>query len=299
MSFNPFLLKLTLEKVQLSSPDNKSLVNFNSLLVDVDVYSLLRGAVHIQDIVLKHPEISLVYNRDKTINLLSILKPTKDKVKTDDVDSNKTASLPRIIVDNIQIINGGVAYKDFTRKDAFDFSFHHIGFKLQDIDTNDFNNSKAKMRFYSKLGDGGFVDLKTKLVSYQPVVLDGTLDFKASKLYTEWRYIKDLLNIEIGDGKVSFGLHYALNLDDLNSTTIDRVHITLEKLRILPKGKDKDILTLKSLKVRDATIKPFAQDVHIEKIALNSLNINALRDKKGKVDWQQYIKVNTNETNTT
>ena len=298
LSFNPFLFKLTLDQTQLSSLDNKPLIGFKSLLVDIDVYSLFIGAVHIRDVVLERPEISVVYNKDKTFNLLGILKPTKDERKVENTDAKETTSLPRIIIDNIQIVSGGVAYQDFTREHEFDFSFHDIGFKLQNIDTNDFNNSKATLKFYSNLGDGGFVNFQTKLVSYKPLILDGTLNFQATKLYTEWKYIKDQLNIEIADGKVSFGLHYSLNLEDLNATTIDNVNIALESLRILPKGKKQDILNLKSFYVTNATIKPLAQDVHIEKIALDTLDVHAKRDKAGNIDWQEYIKVSGSETTT-
>ena len=300
LSFNPFFFKLSLEKTQLSSLNDKSLVSFKSLLIDVDVYSLFMGALHVKDIVLERPEISVVYKKDKTFNLLDILKPTKDEHSTDSsADTNKTISMPRVIIDNIQIINGGVAYKDFTREQEFNFSFHDIGFKLQNIDTNDFNNSKATMRFYSNLGDGGFVDFKTKLVSYEPVILDGTLEFQATKLYTEWKYIKDQLNIEIADGKVSFGLHYSFNLEDLNAMTVDHLNIALDKLRILPKGEEKDILNLKSFYVTNATIKPMGQDVHIEKIGLETLDVHAKRDKAGNIDWQEYIKVSGNESHAT
>ncbi|MFK5938481.1 MAG: DUF748 domain-containing protein [Sulfurimonas sp.] len=297
ISFNPFFFKLTLDQTQLSSLDNKPLIGFKSLLVDVDVYSLFVGAIHIKDIVLQRPEVSVVYNKDKTFNLLGIIKPTKDEVKLDSTDTNSTASLPRIIIDNIQIVSGRVAYEDFTRKDVFDFSFHEIGFKLQDIDTNDFNNSKATLKFYSNLGDGGFVDFKTNLVSYKPVILDGTLNFQATKLYTEWKYIKDQLNIEIADGKVSFGLHYFLNLEDLNATIIDNVNIALDKLRILPKGEEKDVLNLKSFYVTNATIKPLAQNVHIEKVGLDTLDVHVKRDKAGNIDWQEYIKISSDESN--
>ena len=293
ISFNPFFFKLRLSGVKLHSLDDRTLVEFKSLLIDVDVYSLLVGAVHVKDVILNRPEIYVVHNKDKSINLLKVLKPTKTQTKH---KTTEKTTLPRIIVDNVQVINGGVSYQDFTRADEFDFSFHEIGFKLQDIDTKDFNNSRASMRFYSNLGDGGFVDFKTKLTSYKPIVLDGTLNFQATKIYTEWKYIKEKLNIEIADGKVSLNLHYKLNLEDLNATTVDKANIALNNLRILPKGKDKDILNLGSFYVENATIKPFEKTVHVKKAGINNLDIKAKRDKNGDIDWLSYIKVKGDDT---
>ena len=288
ISFNPFLFKLKLSGVELSSLDDKPLVSFDSLLVDVELYSLLRSAIHINEITLNQPKIHVVYNKNKTINLLNILKE-KEEVKT--VESNESAEIPRIIIDSLELVDGYMSYEDYTLQSKFDFSFGDIGFELRDIDTNDFNTSSAELRFYSHLGDGGFVDFKSKVEGFKPFVINGSLDFEASKLYTQWKYMQDSLNLEVADGKISFHTDYHLNLDDLNATTMDNLNVSLDKLRVKPKSKYKDVLNLGSLYVEDATIKPMIRSAHVTKIGLDSLNIKAKRDENGEIDWLEYIKV--------
>ena len=288
ISFNPFIFKLKLSGVALSSLDGKPLVSFESLLIDVEIYSLLRSAIHINALTLSQPKIYVVYNDDKTINLLSILKE-KEEVKT--VESNESAEIPRIIIDSLEVTDGYVSYEDYTLQSKFDFSFGNIGFELKDIDTNDFNTSSAELRFYSHLGDGGFVDFKSKIEGFKPFIINGSLDFEASKLYTQWKYMQDSLNLEVADGKISFHTEYHLNLDDLNATTINNLNVSLDKLRVKPKSKYKDVLNLGSLYVQNATIKPLARSVHVTKIGLDSLNIKAKRDENAQIDWLEYIQV--------
>ena len=139
------------------------------------------------------------------------------------------SEIPRIMIDNIGIVEGSVSYEDFTQVSKFDFSFHHIGFNLNNIDTNDFNSSDAKLRFYSSLGDGGFVDLKSKIVGFNPFIVKGSLDFEASKLYTQWRYLRDSLNLEVADGKLSLYGEYYFNIDDLNATSIHNAKMSLRR----------------------------------------------------------------------
>ena len=289
--FNPFVFKLTLSDVKLLSLEELPLVTFKSFLVNLEPYSLFYGAVHVKKIELREPKVYLTYNSDKTLNLLNIIK----KSEVDKVENNSSTSLPRVIVDSVEVISGGLFYKDYTQKHLFEFSFDKIGFSLSDIDTADLNASNAQVRLYTTLGDGGFIDFKTKVVGFGPLKLEGSLDFEASKLYTEWKYIQDELNLEVADGKISFHTEYKLNLDDLNATTIDNLNISLNKLRIKPKNKYKDVLNLDTIYVKNATIKPFIQSVEVEKIALKGLNVKVKRHGNGDIDWIEYIKMDSSE----
>ncbi|MEA3371704.1 MAG: DUF748 domain-containing protein [Campylobacterota bacterium] len=287
ISFNPFIFKLKISDVKLSSLDDKPLVSFKSFLVDLELYSLLNSAIHVKKITLEEPKIDLVYNKDKSINLLSILKP-KESVSQE--QSSSSTEMPRVIIDSLELSDGTLRYEDYTLQSKFDFSFGNIGFELKDIDTNDFNGSDAEIRFYSRLGDGGFVDFKSRVDGFKPFVLNGSLDFEASKLYSQWKYMQETLNLEVADGKISFHTDYHLNLDDLNATTIENLSLSLEKLRVKPKSKHKDVLNLDSLYLSGGTIKPMQRSVHLEKIALASLSLKAKRSESGEIDWLEYIK---------
>ena len=290
--FNPFVFKLTLSDVKLHSLDSKPLVTFKYFLINFDPSSLLYGAFHIKKIALSEPKIHLTYNRDKTVNLLNIIKRNEETK----VEESSSSSRTRVIVDSVEVIDGGIFYRDYTKENIFEFSFEKIGFLLYDIDTADLNTSSAGVRLYSTLGDGGFIDFKTKIVGFEPLEVKGSLDFEASKLYSEWKYIKDELNLEVADGKISFHSEYELNLNELNATTIDNLNISLDKLRIKPKNSYKDVLTLENFYVENTTIKPFIQSADIKKIGLNGLNIKVKRQKNGEIDWLEYIKVDSPKT---
>ena len=288
--FNPFIFNLEISGIELKDCNNEHLVSFKLLGVDVELYSLLRAAVHVNNIIIDEPKISLIYNSDKTFNFSSLLKEQpvqeEDAAKKEDEES----AMPRIIVDLIKVNEGGLDYEDYTNSKKFDFSLDSIGFELRDIDTNDFNSSDASLRFYSDLDDGGFVDFRSEIVGFKPLKVDGSIKFEASKLYTQWRYIQDKIGLEVANGKLSFGADYHLNVDDLNSTAIENLHVSLEDLRIKPKSEDFDVLNMKAFHVGGVTVKPMQQDVHVQYITLNSLDAKVKRDENGGIDWVAYLK---------
>lgn len=288
ISFNPFIFKLHISGIKLTTVDNKDLLRLKSLLLNVEVYSLAASAIHISEFILEEPELSLVYREDKSLNLSEIIKQTEEAPQ--EQMGGQRSKIPRIILDRVAIERGTLNYEDFTRQSKFDFSFNRIGFELKDIDTEDFNASDATLRFYSSLDDGGFVDLKSDIIGLKPFIIKGSLDFEASKLYTQWKYMKESLNLEVADGKLSFNTEYYFNMDDLNAITIYNLNASLDNLRLKPKEKYKDILNLGSFYIQEATIKPMVKDIYVKKIGLDSLYLKASRDSDAKLDWIEYIK---------
>ncbi len=285
--FNPYIFRLKINDIELTDANDKDLFSLKALIINVELYSLLNSTVHLSQLELQEPKVFLIYNKDKTINLASILKQEKKKQQEE-----STFEMPRIVLNEINIKNGGIKYEDYTNKTPFYFSFDRIGLELKDIDTQDFDTSDASIRFHTNLGDGGFFDFKSKIIGFKPFIVKGSVDFEASKLYTQWKYAQDNLNLEIADGKINFNAEYYFNVDDLNATSIDNLNIAVHNLRIKPKNQYKDVLNLKHLEVSGVNIKPMQKNVQISSVDLDSLLIKVKRDKDANIDWLEFIKTN-------
>ena len=288
--FNPYAFYLNISGLKLSSLEDKELLFIKEIFVNLEVYSLINSAIHVKNFILEEPKVSLALDKDKKINFASILKKTPEATKKE--DSNETSEIPRIILDRIAIVRGSMNYEDYSQGKKFELSLDTIGFELRDIDTNDLNSSNAKIKFYTSLSDGGFIKFNGEAVSFEPLIVQGDFTYEASKLYTQWRYVQDMLNLEVADGKLSLAAQYYVNLEDLSSATISKLNVNLDNLRIKPKGNHKDVLSLKSFYLHNATLKPLSQDVHVREMGLDTLHIRASRNKYGTLDWLEYIKLN-------
>ena len=293
--FNPFLFKLRLSGLKIKNLEEKPLLSLESIFIDVDPSSLLYGAVHVHLIELEKPEINLVRNSDKTINLINILK--QDKPHLEEKENNSSMTLPRIIVDRIGIEEGSIAFSDYTVADVFKFDIQNMGLRIEDIDTAHNAHPKGKIRFYASLEDDGFIDFHSQIKHYEPFALHGDLDFKANKLYTEWRYVKEMLNIEVADGTIHLFTAFDFDIADINATKIDDTRVVVRNLRLKPKGDFPDVLTLQNLTIGNITAQPLKNDINISKIAINNLDVKVKRLKNGKVDWLSYVKINRKKEN--
>lgn len=294
--FNPYRFLLTIEGLKLHSQDDKELINIKLVEVNIEILSLLRAAIHIGSVKIEEPKISLELDKNKNFNFISILK------KNGDIPAESTqeeSGIPRIILDHISIVNGRVKYEDYSNKSKFELALDSIGFELNDVDTQDIEQSDAKLRFYMKLADGGFIDLRSEVLGMDPFIVKGSLGYEASKLYTQWRYVKDKLNIEVADGKLSLNTNYYFNIEDLPATTLSNLNVNLKNIRLKPKVGNKDILNLKAFNITNATIKPLAQTMKVEAIGLDSLRVKVQRGATGLIDWLELIKVESFQSNNT
>jgi hypothetical protein len=269
----------------LKTLDDKKIASFEILEINLEPHSLLFLTLDAKNITVKKPEFFVTYNQDQTFNFNKILKESKK----DKTDTKEGIDLPRVVIGTLRVSDGKLNYEDLTKSSKFEISAQSIDFKLENIDTRDINSSDASFRFNTFLSDGTEVDLRGKIAAMKPLKLDGTLNIDNLMIYTLWRYVQEKTALEVAEGLLFFGTHYSINFDELNATAMDETHLNLENLRVKPKEKSNDILTLKQLYVENASIKPLKRDLHLQSVVIDLLETNILRDQKGETDWFKYL----------
>lgn len=289
-TFNPYTFNLAIYGIELSSKDKKKIFSLEKFTADLEVSSLIMGYIHFKDIEFISPSIHIVYSKNKKLNLLEIIKP-----KTDSNVTDSSSKPPRILLDKIGIQDGLLSYEDYSNPTPYDVLVHDVELVVNAIDTDDKNSTDAHASFSvfrAVLNDGGYIKLTNKIQSITPAVLDGDFNFQSSKLYTQWKYLKDKLNIEVADGTADIHLNYYFNSDDLDNLQINNGSLKLSKLRIKPKNEPFDILNIDELKIEDIAAMPMKKSVNVNSVSIFGLNASIKRVGDAKVDWQKYIKIN-------
>ena len=285
--FNPFSFRLTLDDVALKNKkNNKDIISFSQLRLNLDPTSLIVGVIDIDEFLLQHPYVHLIRERDRTLNLAHLLKTSKQKPKKSPKKSQ--TSLPKIHIGSFAIEDGMFEFDDRSLVSAYHTKFSPITFRLKDIDTSA-KDADGKIGFYAKIGLDGYLDIQAKLHSSFPLVADGVIKIQANQLYEQWRYVRDFLNLEVADGHISVDGSFHIDQNSLENMEFQFDKIALQKLRIKPKERYKDLLTLKELALYDTSLYPLQQKLSIEKISLDKLDLKAKRDKEGSIDWQSYL----------
>ena len=290
VSFNPFIFKLSIEDLHIKDLQNsKDIVSFRNLLANVDPFSLLWGEIDLYRFLLNEPYLYVQIDKNGKLNLAQLPKTTNKRQQRNPQKTKEQTSLPHLHIGSFAIENAKVVFEDYTRPTPYKTVFDPISFRVNDIDTKS-KEKNDRIRIFAGLGIDGEFKLDSKILSYEPFKIQGRFSLAANQLYDQWRYVRDALNLEVADGKLSLEGDFRFDQNDTKDTLLSLDKIELKKLRIKPKNKLHDVFTLKRFAILQTDIRPFQNSVKIAKIDINGINASAKRDKQGAIDWQEYIK---------
>lgn len=284
-SFNPFTFHLALKKVSFKTPQNIDLFSLQRCTVNVDPTAYMwRGGWVIKEITLTGPKVTVQRDAKGDFNFKWLTE-----LGEEEKDEEKSSEPLKLIISHFALKNGTMDYRDYAEGKAYSLDFGPIGFNLDNIDMRDLSSAEGKMRFYATINEGGFVDLRGKIDSLSPLVIGGKVAFDSGKLYTPWRYFKEKFPIEVADGKAAFGFDYRFDSSDVNGTELTNLHAEMDKLRIIPKGENRNLLTIESLRLHQGNVQPIRKLFHARGVTLNGINLAAQRSREGEIDWITYI----------
>lgn len=301
-SFNPFTFHLTLEKVSFKTPQNGDFIAFDQFSLNVDPLRYLwKGGLVVKDMTLVEPKITVKRDEKGDFNFKWLTELGGDEPK------KKNPIEPvRLILNHFAVKEGTITYSDYSDCKAYTLNVGPIGFNLDNLDLRNFSNENGKMRLYAMINEGGFIDFSGKIDALSPLIMGGSVAFNSGQLYTPWSYFKDKLPIEVADGSAGFGFDYRFNSNDVNATQLSKLHFEIDKLRIIPKGEEQNLLSLTSLRLSDGTVEPMKKVFKAGALKLDGMNFSAQRSSAGKINWLTYIekiqkafpKEETNESET-
>ena len=282
-SFNPFTFKLSLHNLSFKTPENGDFVAVRHFSINVNPLEYLwKMGLVVDDLQIMEPTLSISKNSDGMMNFGWLIK--------EDENTTEEPSEPlALLIRNFTFKGGVIDYHDTSEGKNYQEKIEDIGFHLENIDLRDMTTSKGVMRLYATINEGGFVDLRGKIDSLKPFSLTGRVVFDSGKLYIPWRYFKEKLPVEVADGKMDVAFDYTLNSNDINATKFSNIQMGLRSLRIIPKGEQRKLLDVQSVKLSDATIWPMRKVFDASSLKLDGLNLSAVRSRSGMIDWLDYI----------
>lgn len=285
-SFNPFTFHLKLKNLSFKTPQNGDFFALKAFSLNLDPTDYLwRGALGIKEVTFSEPKITIRRDKNGDFNFKWLSELGGDDNKTDE----KPAEPMGLIITHFALNEGTLDYNDYSEGKAYNVGLGPIGFNLDNIDLRHLSKADGKMRLYATINEGGFVELKSKVNSLSPLTLDGSVAFDSGKLYTPWRYFKEKFPIEVADGTAGFGFDYRFNSNDINATELSNLHFEINKLRVIPKDEDRNLLTLASLKVAKGSVQPLRKIFNAESVGIEGVSVAAQRSHDGAIDWVNYI----------
>lgn len=268
--FNPFTLRLDVDRFAVQDADGQPLLSFGHLAADLQIVSVLKGGVDVKFVTLEAPRIRLVERRDGSINLMDLVPP-----------SDPTTPMPKVWIHSLTVSHGEADYTDQARATPLSVEVAAFDLELTEFYTRSQTNA-YRLAARSKL-DATFAWSGT--FGVDPVVSRGEMhvgNFRAQAIADAG---PNLLPFNVAHGTLDLnarydyapqaaGLGLRLDVDDL----------TCHDVGLRAPEQSDSWLEIPRLQVTDTHIDFAAATANVGHLRVEGAKVLAWRERDGSVN---------------
>lgn len=131
VAFDPLHLDLTVDKLQLSTPQGAPLAGFGKLFVDFAPVSLFRWAWTFHQIRIDQPQVNVAIAQGGAMNWDALVRALQRGPKP----AQPSDTLPRVVIEQLQIAGGTLRYADANRTHPYATRLTPLNVQVNDLST--------------------------------------------------------------------------------------------------------------------------------------------------------------------
>jgi uncharacterized protein involved in outer membrane biogenesis len=298
LSFNPFSLATEIHDLALTEADGAPIASFTLLRIKFSATaSLVHRAWTFAEVRLEQPVVSVLVNRDGSLNLAKLAPPAAAAPKP---AAPGSASVPALRLGSFTVTRGQVHFEDRSRGAPFTASLSPIEFALTDFRTQaQFEN---RYRFSAATGAGEQLDWSGQF-SVQPLGSNGEFAITALKASTIASYLEDALPFKLASGSIDLHGDYRLVASGATSLALSLPSIKVHTLAIGPKGvvagagsagadsasADAPWIQLPEVDIADSSLALSERRVAIGQVTLQNPSLQIWREADNSLNLQRLL----------
>lgn len=131
VTFDPLRLDLTVDDLQLSTPQGVPLAGFGKLFIDFAPISLLRWAWTFHDVRIDQPQVNVAIAKGGAMNWDGLVRALQRGPKP----AKPSDTIPRVVIEHLEITGGTARYADANRDRPYATRLTPLNAQLNDLST--------------------------------------------------------------------------------------------------------------------------------------------------------------------
>ncbi len=273
IEFNPLTLKAIIYNFKILDSSNTPTLSFEKFLVD---FSLLKSVekkhISFKNIILKNAYINIIEEKDGSLNLSKLLKPTQEEpIKQESSSLDIKFLVSKLVLENINI--------DYLKQSEIPYSLNlkNINYTLYDLGTYKNILSSNDLKF--KLNENTNVSIAGAF-KLEPFKAYGKISIEDLRLKEFLSYKKDLFNFDINE-KANLNLVLNYNIDTSKELDLKLISDKFEFNDINLKQKNTSFINLEKFDIKTFSFDLLNQNIILDNLDLQALKANMILDKNG------------------
>ena len=284
LHFNPFSFELGIDELTLNTKDQKTLLAFENLTVDLAVWrSIFQQSPVFDRIDLRKPIANIEHYRNGRFNFSDLSVSDKSTAQAE-----PSAPL-KLTIHQLAIDEGHLSWQETLASGAQSETLLPVNFSLTDFNSQSADNSHFDLSFNPTSGGHFHWHGDFSLV---PMASIGQLDLDDIALNKIWQlFLQDLVPVTISDGRLSLQTDYQANDHQGKfSFTSNNGNIEIKQLRVNESENKRELLNIPTLKINNLTFNSDQQQVNIKSVTSSNGDLKAWLDANGEINYQDLFK---------
>lgn len=280
--FNPYLLKLQIDGLQILEGDNAPLLAFEQFVFDYEALSAFRLEFGIEQLSLDKPYVKLEADGQGSYTLLPVLAGGSEAHSKTETGS---APLPSVLLRKLDIRDGTIDYRDAHRAGGF-----HQLVDLQSFSINDFHTKKEghanRLVVELRDRDAGAVSIDTA-VELQPLQISGKLALQNLNLAPVWQWLMLPVNFQLHPPRFDLSTQFDVKMLQALDLSLSAGSVTLREFALSNKSApDAPVIRLPLLSVNAMQVNLQKQTMEIGTVQASDGWLDVVMDKRGAINLQ-------------
>jgi ribosomal protein S11 len=293
VKLNPYALSLTVRGLSLTETNGEPFAGFDELYVNFQLSSLFRWTWTFSRISLTHPTANFVRDANGQLNFANLFAGATNTPPPPPAATNRTKSLPAVLVQHLVVTNGHVTVTDQTRAKPFLAEYGPMDLDLQDFTTR--RNRNEPYAFMATTGDGESFSWSGK-ISVNPPRSTGEFKLLGIPLKKYSPYLAEFARFQVAGGVLDVSAAYRLDAAVRPlELEVTNVAVKLAGLQVQSPDADETLLTMKDFAVTGAFASLAAREARVPLVAVRGGAALARRNADGQLNWLALLVTRTNE----
>jgi len=275
VEFNPFSLNTKIHNFKLGD-EKETVISFEMLNANIAfLRSIFELHASIEEVQLKKLFVNVVQEKDGSINLSKLLKPSDTKVEEKSKDTS--SSDIKFLVSKILLQNTNINFTKKNENKPYKLAIKDLNYSLYDLgtykDALSSNDLNLKINEHTNLNITGAFKL-------QPFNMYGKAKISDLRVKEFTDYENQLFNFDISEN-ANINLNFDYNIDLKDKTDV-KLTSTLFELNNIALNQNKNtIAKLDKLNIQKFLFDLSSQKIELDSTDINKLTINMIQDKDG------------------
>ncbi len=283
VELNPFALTLTIHNLQIQNEQQETVVSFNRFHNNIELRSIIEGAVTFANVELDTPFIKLSIEKNGKTNFHNAIEhASAGKAEEITPEAADESELIKLLFDGIHVKDGTIDIADNSLSQPIEHQLKPISFNLKNFSTHLDEGGDYQLNI--ALGTGQTLNWRGN-VTIAPFRSSGFLKVTNIRAHRLWAYVEESAPYTLANALVAVDGQYEISMaSETPHLVISNTTVILDDIKVATSKTNEPFVDISTVVLGPLDFNLEKKEFDISKLVIDTVALKVDRNAQGELD---------------